>query len=36
MLSLQSLGSAQVGHLNALRDYNRAQLRLMLLVGCRP
>lgn len=36
MLSLQSLGNAQVSHLNALRDYNRAQLRLLLLVGCRP
>lgn len=34
MLSLQSLGMAQTNRLNAVRDYNKAQLRLMLLVGC--
>lgn len=34
MLSLQSLGMAQTNRLNAVREYNKAQLRLMLLVGC--
>ncbi|MBL8797953.1 MAG: TolC family protein [Planctomycetia bacterium] len=34
LLSLQSLAMAQLGHLNAIREYDRAQLRLMLLIGC--
>jgi outer membrane protein TolC len=35
MLSLQSLAQAQLNRLNAIREYDKAQLRLMLLVGCR-
>jgi outer membrane protein TolC len=34
LLSLQSLAMAQLGHLNAVREYDKAQLRLMLLIGC--
>jgi outer membrane protein TolC len=33
LLSLQGLGMAQANHLNALRDYNKAQVRLMVLLG---
>lgn len=33
LLSLQSLALAQIGHLNAIRDHNKAQIRLMLLIG---
>ena len=36
MLALQSVGTAQAAHINAIREYDKAQLRLMLLVGCRP
>jgi len=36
LLSLQSLALAQIGHLNAVRDHNKAQIRLMLLVGAKP
>ncbi len=31
LVSLQSLGGAQVNHLHAIRDYNKAQLRLLIL-----
>lgn len=34
LLSLQSLALAQLGHLNAVREYDKAQLRLQLLIGC--
>lgn len=33
LLSLQAVGLAQVNYLNAIRSYDRAQLRLMLLLG---
>jgi hypothetical protein len=36
LLTLQSLALAQLGHLNAVRDHNKAQIRLMLLVGAKP
>ncbi len=34
LLSLQSLGRAQLDYLSALRDYDKAQVRLSVLVGC--
>jgi outer membrane protein TolC len=33
LLSLQSLSAAQGGYLNAIRQYDKAQLRLLVLVG---
>ena len=33
LLSLQALGLAQANYLNAVRDYNKAQVRLMVLLG---
>ncbi len=35
LLSIQSLGIAQLNYLNAVREYNKAQIRLLLLTGCR-
>jgi outer membrane protein TolC len=34
LLSLQTLSLAQIGHLQAIREYDKAELRLMLLLGC--
>jgi outer membrane protein TolC len=36
LLGLQTLSLAQVNHLQALRAYDKAQLRLLLLLGMRP
>src|SRR5262249_26768669 len=36
MQSLGAVGTAEAARLNAIREYDKAQLRLMLLVGCRP
>jgi outer membrane protein TolC len=33
MLAIQALGGAQVNYLNATRDYDKAQLRLLVLLG---
>jgi outer membrane protein TolC len=33
LMSLQALSQAQITYLNALRNYNKAQLRLMILLG---
>jgi len=33
LLSLQALGSAQLNYLNAIRDYDKAQLRLLILTN---
>jgi outer membrane protein TolC len=33
LLSLQGLGLAQANYLNVLREYNKAQVRLMVLLG---
>lgn len=33
LLGLQSLGSARINHMSAIRDYNKAQLRLLILTG---
>src|SRR5439155_19910734 len=33
LLSLQSLGTAQLNYITALREYDKAQLRLMVLIG---
>ena len=33
LLSLQSVAMAQLAHLNAVREYNKAQLRLLILTG---
>jgi outer membrane protein TolC len=33
LLSLQSLGLAQINYVSAIRDYDKAQLRLLILTG---
>jgi len=36
LLSLESVALAQAGYLNSIRDYDKAQLRLLLLLGAGP
>jgi hypothetical protein len=33
LLAIRALGGAQLNYLNAVRDYDKAQIRLLILLG---